>query len=273
MRRVFFIVLAAAAIVTSCAAPKDIVYFQDSQNGQVITNVQPQSITLRPEDKISIIVNCPGIELMQQFNLPYITRYLGSTTANVGSGQTGLNGYVIDSNGYIDFPVVGSLKVAGLTRDEVAKLVKEELQSRDLVKDPVVTVDFMNLYVSLLGEVARPGRYAITQDRVTVLDAISMAGDLTINGRRQNIRLIREENGVQKTYMLDLCSVDELTKSPVYYIRQNDVIYVEPNDMRARQSTVNGNTLSSASFWMSMTSLAATLVSTITVVALRLQNM
>lgn len=268
--RKFFVLALAAAALASCAAPKNIVYFQDTREKQVETALDPQSILLQPEDKISIIVNCPSIELMQQFNLPYVTRTLGS--ANM-SGQTGLNGYVIDANGYIDFPVLGPVKVAGLTREGAAKLIKEELQSRDLVRDPVVTVDFLNLYVSLLGEVAHPGRYAITQDRVTVLDAISMAGDLTINGLRDNVRLIREENGVQKTYMLNLLTIKDLVDSPVYYVRQNDVIYVEPNDMRIRQSTVNGNTLSSASFWMSMASLAATLVTTVTVVVPRIQNM
>jgi len=273
MKKSLFIALVAAGLALSaCSAPKNIVYFQDSTDKEMAMDVQPVQIRLRPEDKISIIVNCPSIELMNQFNLPYVTRYIGSQVETYGTGNTGLSGYIIDSEGYIDFPVVGKLHIAGLTRPEVADLIKSELQSRDLVKDPVVTVDYMNLYVSIMGEVSKPGRYAISRDHFTVLDALSMAGDLTITGRRENVRVIREEKGVQKSYLLDLRSTADLTKSPAFYLQQNDLIYVEPNVMRTRQSTVNGNTVVSSSFWISIASLAATVVSTVTVVAMRLQN-
>lgn len=263
----------AAGIVAGCAAPQNIVYFQDTTDKEITTKVEPAQIRFRPEDEISIIVNCPSAELMSQFNLPYITRYLGNDRMTTGGGNTGVCGYTIDANGDILFPVIGRLHLAGLTRSEVAALIKKELQSRDLVRDPVVTVDFMNLTVSILGEVARPGRYSITRDHVTILDALAQAGDLTIMGKRENVRVIREEGDTQHTYLVDLRYADELAKSPAYYLCQNDVIYVEPNDMRTRQSTVNGNTVTSASFWISIASLAATLTSTITVVALRLQNM
>ena len=263
----------AAGIIAGCAAPANIIYFQDTSDKEISTAVDPTQIRFRPEDEISIIINCPSAELMSQFNLPYITRYLGNDRLTSGGGNTGVCGYTIDDKGDIDFPVIGKIHVAGLTRSDVAALIKKELQSRDLVRDPVVTVDFMNLTVSLMGEVARPGRYSITRDHMTVLDALAQAGDLTITGRRDNIRVIREEDGVQHTYLLDLRSAEELAKSPAYYLCQNDVIYVEPNEMRTRQSTVNGNTVMSASFWISIASLAATLTSTITVVALRLQNM
>ncbi len=272
-KKLLAVLAVAAGLLASCAAPKNIVYFQDTTDREIATNVNPVQIRLRPEDKISIIVNCPSIELMNQFNLPYVTRHIGSQTETYGTGNTGLSGYIIDSEGNIDFPVVGKLHIAGLTRPEVATLVKNELQGRNLVKDPVVTVDYMNLYISVLGEVARPGRYAISRDHFTVLDALAMAGDLTITGRRENIRVIREEKGVQKTYLLDLRSAEDVSKSPAYYLNQNDIIYVEPNPMKTRQSTVNGNTVVSSSFWISIASLAATLVSTITVVAMRMQNL
>ena len=264
---------AAAALLASCAAPKNVVYFQDSSDQEIHTAVNPVQIRLRPEDKISIVVNCPGVELMNQFNLPYVSQYLGAQTENYGTGNRGISGYTIDADGNIDFPVIGKLHVSGLTRAEVADLVKSELQSRDLVKNPVVTVDYMNLYVSIMGEVARPGRYAIARDHFTVLDALAMAGDLTIDGRRENVRVIREENGIQKTFLLDLRSTEALTASPAYYLNQNDIIYVEPTPKKTRQSTVNGNTVMSASFWISIASLAATVVSTVTVVALRLQSL
>lgn len=258
-----------AALASACSAPTNVVYFQDSTDKEIRNDVQVESIRLRPSDKISIIVHCNGVELMNQFNLPYVSRYVGSTNENVGLTNQGISGYIVDAAGNIDFPVIGKIQVAGLTRAEVADKIKNELQAQDLVRDPVVTVDYMNLYVSLMGEVARPGRYALTRDAMTVLDAISLAGDLTIFGRRDNIRVIREEGGVQKTYLLDLRSMEGLVQSPAFYICQNDIIYVEPNDMRTRQSTVNGNTVLSTSFWISIASLAATIVSTVTVVAMR----
>ena len=259
----------AAALLASCAAPKNVIYFQDTADREISTDVQPLQIRLRPEDKISIIVNCPSHELMNQFNLPYVTRYVGSQTETYGSGQTGLSGYIINAEGDIDFPVLGRLHIAGLTRSEVADLIKNELQNRDLVKQPVVTVDYMNLYVSIMGEVARPGRYAIARDHFTILDALSMAGDLTIDGRRDNIRVIRELDGIQRTYLIDMRSAKDIANSPAYYLCQNDIVYVEPTAKKARNSTVAGNTLLTPSFWISVASLAATITSTVTVVAMR----
>ena len=146
--------------------------------------------------------------------------------------------------------------VAGKNREQIAALIKRELIKRNLVNDPVVTVEFGNLYVSVLGEVARPGRFPITRDKVTILDAISQAGDLTIYGKRENVCLMREENGHQNIYRVDLTNGGALLASPAYYLQQKDVIYVEPNDTRARQSTVNGNNVRSTSFWISLASLA-----------------
>lgn len=268
MKKLFLAALAAAALITSCSAPKNVIYFQETSDQELAMDFQPMQIRLRPEDKISIIVNCPSIELMNQFNLPYVTRHIGSQVETFGATNTGVSGYIIDSAGNIDFPVLGKLHIAGLTRPEVADLIKGELQRRDLVKDPVVTVDYMNLYVSIMGDVVKPGRYAISRDHFTVLDALAMAGDLNITGRRDNVRVIREENGVQKTYLLDLRSASDLTKSPAYFLTQNDIIYVEPNPVKARQSTAAGNTMLTPSFWISVASLAATIVSTITVVSM-----
>lgn len=271
-RNLLLALTAAASLLASCAAPKNVTYFQDTADKEISTAVDPVQIRLRPEDKISIIVNCPSQQLMNQFNLPYVSRYVGSQTENSVSGQQGISGYIIAADGTIDFPVIGSIAVAGKTRAEVAALIRNELITRDLVKDPVVTVDYMNLYVSILGDVARPGRYAISRDHFTILDAIAMAGDLTITGRRDNIRIIRERDGVQKTYLVNLLDTQKLMQSEAFYLSQNDIIYVEPNQVKVRQSTAAGNTLLTPSFWISVASLAATIVSTTTVVAMRLQN-
>jgi len=249
----------AAVILTavSCGTPRNITYFQDTRNNNIAVKVKESPVRIRPEDKISIIVNCQDPKVTNLFNLPYITQRLGQTTDSAGSSSQGVSGYTVDKNGNIDFPVLGLISIDGLTREEVASKIKNELVERSLVKDPVVTVEFLNLSFSVFGEVNNPGRHAIDRDCLTVLDAISMASDLTIYGNRQNVRLLRIDNGVQKSYTIDLTSAQQVASSPVFYIKQNDVIYVEPNDVRMRQSTVNGNNVRSSSFWISLLSLAA----------------
>ena len=138
---------------------------------------------------------------------------------------------------------------------KIAAFIKEELLAKNLVKDPVVTVEYMNLGFSVLGEVGNPGRFNIDRDRITVLDAISQAGDLTIYGNRRKVMVMRQEGDVQRVYGIDLTSGQHVYTSPAYYLQQNDVVYVEPNKVKARQSTVNGNNVRSTSFWISLASL------------------
>ena len=249
--------------ITSCRTPDKIAYFQDLEPGvsqqKVITSLE---IKVRPEDKISILVNSRDPQLTDLFNLPFVSRQLGSSLTGSGSSTTnqGVSGYTVDAEGNIDFPVLGKICVAEKSRAEIAAYIKDELVSKNLVKDPVVTVEFMNLCISVLGEVNNPGRYSIDRDKLTLLDAISMAGDLTIYGNRETVRVLRDsKGGVQQAYTVNLCSAEETYNSPVYYLRQNDVIYVEPNNVRARQSTVNGNNIRSTSFWFSLASLLMSL--------------
>lgn len=257
-----FILMSMLLLLFSCGTTKDIAYFQDAEHGKVV-KVEHRPITLRPEDKISILVNTRNQEVTSMFNLPYITRQIGSTSTN--SYSQGVSGYTIDSEGYIDFPELGKIHIAGMTRNQVAEKIKQQLVETNLVQDAVVTVEFINLTYSVLGEVKTPNRYPINKDAVTIIDAISQAGDLTIQGQRTNIKVLRrEEDGTQKTYFVNLCSLDELQKSPVYYLKQNDVIYVEPNEMRARQSTVNGNNFRSSAFWISIASLLTSITSIVT---------
>ena len=192
---------------------------------------------------------------MMLFNLPVIQRYIGSDNPSLGSNSY-LTGYTLDGNGDIDFPVLGKIHLAGMTREEAAVHIKDQLVSNNLIKDPVVTIEYMNLTVSVLGEVNKPGRYSIDKDRVTIFDALSMAGDLTIYGLREHVTVMREEN---KIYEVNLTSAEDVLSSPVFYLRQNDFIYVEPNKMRANQATVNGNSFLSSSFWVSVASLLVSL--------------
>lgn len=246
----------------SCTSTKDIAYFQDAQNGNE-TTITPRPITLRPGDKLSIVVNTRNQELNNMFNLAYVSRYIGTNTTS--NASQGLSCYTIDEDGNISFPVIGDIHIAGMTREQVADELKTRLITNNLVKDAVVTVEFANLKYSVLGEVKNPNSYSIDRDNITLLDAISKAGDLNIQGQRTNVRVIRQDvDGKQKIYAVNLCSIDDLLNSPAYYIKQNDVIYVEPNKMRARQSTVNGNNVRSSSFWISLASLLTSVINLIT---------
>lgn len=253
------LLMTGLALLSSCNASKEVVYFQDMRPGESeIKMPEVKSILVRPEDKISIIVNSRDPQLTDLFNLPYVSRQLGqsSFTGGMTRGTSlGVSGYTVDANGEIDFPVLGKIKVAGLQREDIAKYIKQELISRNLVKDPVVTVEFMNLCISVMGEVNTPGRFSIDRDRVTILDALSMAGDLTIYGNRSKVMVMRQEGDTQRVYGVNLTSGAHVYSSPVYYLQQNDVVYVEPNHVKARQSTVNGNNIRSTSFWISLASL------------------
>ena len=251
------ILLVGAATLSSCGSSKQVVYFQDLKPGETeIKLPEVKAITIRPEDKISIIVNSRDPQLTDLFNLPYVTRQLGITsTVYTTRNSQGVSAYTVDVDGEIDFPVLGKIYVAGMKREEIAECIKNELIKENLVKDPVVTVEFANLCVSVLGEVNNPGRFSIDRDRLTVLDALSMAGDLTIYGNRNKVMVLRQEGEVQRVYGLDLTSGNHVYTSPAYYLQQNDVVYVEPNAVKARQSTVNGNNVRSTSFWISLASL------------------
>lgn len=255
------ILLAFCLLLGACGTPKNIVYMQEAEG--VMTTDKSGLIRLQPYDKVSILVNVNNPELTNSLNLPYVTRQLGQTvetnlTSRVNSSYNqsqGLSAYTVDSNGDIDFPMIGKVHVVGLTRQEVAETIKAKLMTKEEIKNPIVSVEFVNMVISVLGEVNKAGRMTIDRDEITILDAIAAAGDLTITGRRENVLVTRYENGTYKAYRVDLTNAKSLFESPVFYLKQNDQIYVEPNNMRARQSTVNGNNVVSTSFWISLTSL------------------
>ncbi len=253
-------------LLSACSSTKDIVYFQDLiPNAGEYDISSPVEIRVRPKDKLSILVNTDKAQLTDMFNLPYVSRQLGQASRNnstYGTNQ-GVSGYTVDSDGNIDFPVVGKIHVGGMTREEVATAVKNKLESEDLVKNPVVTVEFLNLTIDVLGEVKTPGRYNIDKDEVTVLDALSMAGDLTITGKRDTVLVLRREGGKQKVYALNMNQGTQIYSSPAYYLQQGDVVYVKPNDKRARESTANGNNFRSTSFWISVGSLLVSIATLI----------
>lgn len=246
----------ALLTATSCGTPKDVAYFQDlNNNPDTVITLQNKVITVKPTDKIYIGVKSKDPMITQLFNLTGGTGNTSSTDIAKSAFY-----YTVDSKGNIDFPVLGTIHVAGLTREQIAEKVKKSLLEASLVKDPTVTVGFSNLYYSVMGEVAHPGRFSMDEEKVTILDAISNAGDLTITGTRNDVMVLRQENGHQKVYKIDLCSGKDVFNSPAYYLQQNDVVYVTPNDTKKRSSTLNGNTVQSTGFWISIASLLVTVL-------------
>ena len=258
------LLMLAILLLASCSTPSNITYFQDATDEASFVAAQAQQIRLKPMDQISVIVNSRDPQVTAMFNLPYYTTRIGESqtvTSMAGTNSSltasgSISGYTVDNEGSIDFPIIGKVKVAGLTREQTAEHIKELLIESKQIKDPVVTVEFMNLGFSVLGEVARPGRFKIDQDRFTVLDAIGLAGDLTINGQREDVTLIRHNGEKDLIYKLNLLDINQLYSSPAFYIQQGDIIYVTPNDKRRRESTINGNNVRSTSFWLSLASLA-----------------
>lgn len=258
--------LLSVLMLASCANVKDIAYFQDKAIDHPEEIDKHGGIVIQPKDMISIVVSSRNPELATMFNLPVISYQAGSEIVTSGAQQR-LLGYVVDNDGYIDFPVLGAINVGGMTRWDLSEYIKNTLLEKGYLNDAVVTVEFMNFKVSVLGEVNNPGTYTIEGDKVTVLQALSLAGDLTIYGKRNNVTVIREMDGERIFYNVDLCSVD-MFKSPAYNLLQNDIVYVEPSEIKARQSTLDDKGLrmttimiSSGSLLVSVATLLATLLS------------
>lgn len=256
------------ALFFSCSTPKDIAYFQDASvlNGMALQ--MEQKFRLRPEDKINIIVNSSNPMLENQFTL---TARMGSnsmlgadnnpeTMASGSNGGAMLLAYTVDEQGTIDFPVLGKIRIEGMTRGEVAAYIKERLIARELVNEPIVTVEYVNLSVNVLGEVGKPGNIPITKDHFTIIDALSRAGDLTINGNRRAIIVNRNADGANEVYKIDLTNMQQTLLSPAYFLQQNDMVYVAPNSKRKRESTEMSNALHSPYLWLSVASFFASLI-------------
>ena len=260
------VLFAGLFMLSSCATVKDIAYFQNKVVNQPEKIDKHAGIVIPPKDMLSIVVSSRNPELVTMFNLPVVSYQAGSEIV-AGGGAQRILGYVVDNAGCIDFPVLGPLEVAGMTRWELAEMIKTKLIKGGLLTDAVVTVEFMNLKVSVLGEVNAPGTYTIEGDKVTVLQAISLARDLTIFGMRENVSVIRERDGERTIYQINLCDVN-LFKSPAYYLQQNDIIYVEPNKEKARQSTTDDKTLRMTSIFVSGGSLVVSVATLVTSILL-----
>ena len=217
----------AAGLFVSCASSKKVVYLQDIKVDKRVKAACEYRTVIHVDDLLSIIVSCDDLESAQPFNTPMIG--LGRDVSTTSSQQIP-RGYLVDKNGEIDFPVLGKLKVVGISRNELAEMLKE--------KNPIVTIQFQNFKVTILGEVKAPGSYKVVSERVSLLDALGMAGDLQINGKRKNVLVMREQGDEKVFARIDLTSSDFID-SPFFYLQQNDVVYVEPNKGRIAGGSVS----------------------------------
>lgn len=256
MKRLFqLIVPVIVVILASCSGQKRIIYFQDLQAGQQDTLQDTMLIRLQISDKVNIHVSARDPEISNLFSLYSNRLNTGTTTVK--------SGYTIDSNGDITFPILGKLHVAGMTREELTEYIVDLLEERQLVKNPVVTVEFENLSVMVLGDASNSKRLMINKDYYTLLDAMSDMGDLQITGVRETVKVLRNNKGIITAYNVNLCSADSIYHSPVYYLQQNDVIYIAPNPKKTRGYYDNATMLITPTFWTGIVSSALSLTSVI----------
>jgi polysaccharide export outer membrane protein len=211
-------VLALSLFLFSCTSKKEVVYFQNAKNFETIVDTDTFAPKFKINDIISINVSTFDLEAVKPFNLV-------KSSGSVNGGSQEID-YLIDIEGNIDYPVLGKIKLLGLTVGEAKELFKEKLN--EYLNDPIINIRILNFRISVLGEVKSPGTYVISGERITIMEALGLAGDLTIKGKRDNIMVIRDFNGTKTYTRIDL-TTKEAFNSPVYFLTQNDVIYVEPN--------------------------------------------
>jgi len=240
-------------ILSSCASRKDVVYFQgvDTVAMDSINKNSNYSPILKPDDQLSIIVSSIDGEAALPFNLPAASVNITGLNA---TGNPQIQAYLIAQDGTIEFPQLGRLHLAGLTRLQAIDLFKTKLAP--FLNDPVVTIQIVNFKVSVLGEVKKSGTFPVKNERITVIEALGLAGDTSLWGLRNNVLVIRETENGKQFVRVDLTSPEMFT-SPVYYLQQNDVVYVEPNKPKINNSATSATT----GIIISITSLAITVIS------------
>lgn len=237
------ITLVIGALLASCASKKDVVYFQDAKDFETLVSKNTFSSKFKVDDVLSIHVSTLDPEASVPFNLFKGAEEGGFTPQQVD--------YIVDKEGNIDFPVIGSVKIQGLSPEEVKVLLKDRLS--DYLKDPIINVRLKNFTVTVLGEVNKPGTYPVVGEQITIFEALGLANDLTIKGMRNNVLVIRDFNGTKVYNRIDLTKKDALN-SPVYYLTQNDIVYIEPNQSAVTSSTLDNR----ASIAVSIASLLIT---------------
>lgn len=244
-------------LVASCQSYKKVPYMQDANVVNEVTQHEGlYDAKIMPKDLLTIVVSCTSPELAAPFNLTVASPSNLSTSTTLTTTQPVLQPYLVDNEGMISFPVLGELKFGGLTKKEAERMIVDKLKPY-ITETPIVTVRMVNYKISVIGEVTRPGTFTISNEKVNLLEALAMAGDMTVYGLRDNVRLIREDlNGKQQIITLDLNKAETIL-SPYYWLQQNDIIYVTPNKAKARNSDIGNST----SLWFSATSILVSLAS------------
>ncbi len=240
---VFFLLFCFLLVAGSCTSYRKVPYLQGAENfsKEELSKLNTQfTQKIMPSDLLSITVNTTTPEAAVPFNLPLIpTAKVENSTGTYGLNNTmGMQSYLVNQDGTIDFPILGKLSIGGLSKNQVQDLIKSKIFPAYIKEEPIVTVRFLNYKVSLLGEVARPGTYVVANEKINILEALSLAGDMTIYGRRENVLLMRENlSGEKEIIRLDMTQKD-LLLSPYFYLQQNDIVYVQPNKSRARGADI-----------------------------------
>ena len=254
---------ALCILLASCGSTKNIPYLVDAEQlpeKQLKETAMIYEAKIMPKDILTVTVNTTVPEAAVPFNLPLAPANSGAINTTQLSYGAGLQNYIVDNAGNIEFPVLGTLHVAGLTRVQVQNLIKSKIYPQFLKEEPVINVRFQNYKISVLGEVARPGSFTATNEQCTLFDALAMAGDLTIYGKRENVMLIREyADGSKAVYRINLQDKDLVLNPQIYYLQQNDVLIIEPNKTKARAAGIG----SSETFTISIVS---TLISVATLI-------
>lgn len=252
MKKIAFVLFLLS--LASCVSRKKIVYFQNDEINQAKVSNSYKTI-FKPDDLLQITISSQDLEAVKPFNLPVVA-YSVATDRAIGNPIQ--QSYLVDNNGEIDFPVLGKLKIGGLTRGQAIKMLTDKLDP-NYVKNPTINIRINNYKITVLGDVNRPGTYTVPNERITILDAIGLAGDLKITAKRNDIIVQREEDGKKVMYKVDLLSKSIFT-SPVYYLQQNDIVYIEPNRAASQDATYNRNT----GLIVSIASVIITLISVLT---------
>lgn len=252
----FSFLIFASLLITGCGSVKNVAYLQNSDSISFEQSRFLYDARIMPKDQITISVNTTNPEASLPFNLLLQNAYSQGRTVSSYGGT--LMPYLVDNDGYINFPIVGRLHVAGLTKSEAERMVTEKIRPYMAeTENPVVTVTMASYSVSVLGEVARPGSFQVAREKITIFEALAQAGDLTIYGVRDRVKLIREDaTGKKEIHTLNLMDAN-IINSPYYYLQQNDVVYVEPNKVKAQNSKVGQTT----TLWFSATSILISMAS------------
>lgn len=261
----FAILAIISSVIVSCSPQKRIVYLQDIQGDQAIKAAEQCQIRIKPFDRITIVVSSKDAELAAPFNAysSYNSLSSNAMTSSV-NGVNSLQIRTVDADGYVEMPIIGKVICAGKTRTELAESIANQIIKEGYINDAQVNVQFPEMRLFVIGEVTRPGSFEITKDKITILQALAMAGDLTIYGNRQNVQVVRQIGDKNHVFELNLLTSDFMS-SPAFYLQQDDVVYVQPNRYKAATSEINAN----RTFWISIVSTLISVATLVTTISLR----